>query len=461
MANRVIKLLQKLREYGLKKKLDLIISYHEEDSHLMRFANSAISLNTNEQLINLDIQAWDGRKRASYSMIVDPADLNAMKKGIDTAAEMVCHAEPLSYEPTFPDFKEDVIDQCSFNRGLSRLSNAECLAYFNKVAKGLESEDLKLAGIFSNGITITAQINTHSPYVQYFSSTDANVTAVISSESLKWEVIALQSAQKKTDLKPALLNRELKLLVRYYQKAKPVRLPLGKYKVVFGPAATGDVVNLLGRWVGTGEAMKRGYSFLTPDMIGTQVLSPQFSLQDNPNRPETYGLSHDQTGLKREPFPIFTDGVFKQFSWAQDEADEYGEKATGHEVPHYSLEIAAGTMSCPDLKALIAMPRDEDILYIPYIHYMNLVNPGKGLLTGSSRFGALLLKKNGRVQVPYNVRLTQSFYDFFGERVEWMSQERVVHDTSSSYGKRNPEAVLVPRFLCVKDIEISHSNTSY
>ena len=30
-------------------------SYHEEDSYLMRFANSAISLNTNEHLIRLEI----------------------------------------------------------------------------------------------------------------------------------------------------------------------------------------------------------------------------------------------------------------------------------------------------------------------------------------------------------------------------------------------------------------------
>src|SRR5690606_40213485 len=60
-----------------------------------------------------------------------------------------------------------------------------------------------------------------------------------------------------------------------------------------------------------------------------------------------------------------------------------------------------------------------------YIHYMNVVNPTQGMITGSSRFGALFLKKDGSVQVPYNVRLTQKFYDFFGERVQWMSQKQV------------------------------------
>ena len=115
----------------------------------------------------------------------------------------------------------------------------------------------------------------------------------------------------------------------------------------------------------------------------------------------------------------------------------------------------------PGLEELLAMPRDEDILYIPYLHYMNIVNPSAGMITGSSRFGNLLLKKDGSVQVPYNVRITQTFEDLFGENVEWLAREQTVHNTSSSYGKRNPSAILLPRFMCVRGIEISHSNDSY
>src|SRR5690606_41676660 len=94
-----------------------------------------------------------------------------------------------------------------------------------------------------------------------------------------------------------------------------------------------------------------------------------------------------------------------------------------------------------------------------YIHYMNVVNPTQGMITGSSRFGALFLKKDGSVQVPYNVRLTQKFYDFFGERVQWMSQKQVAYNVSSSYGRRDPTALKIPRFVCVKGIEISHSRS--
>ena len=123
--------------------------------------------------------------------------------------------------------------------------------------------------------------------------------------------------------------------------------------------------------------------------------------------------------------------------------------------------MGGGEKPVATLKDLLEMPREEDILYVPYIHYMNVVNPTQGMVTGSSRFGALYLKKDGSVQVPYNVRLTQKFSDFFGERVQWLSKEQVAYNVSSSYGRRDPTALKVPRFICVKEIEISHSNPSY
>jgi hypothetical protein len=83
------------------------------------------------------------------------------------------------------------------------------------------------------------------------------------------------------------------------------------------------------------------------------------------------------------------------------------------------------------------------------------------LITASSRFGALLLKKDGTVRVPYNVRLTQSLLDIFGDRLAWLSKAQTVNNTSSSYGARNPTSIVVPVFIQVNDLEISHSNSSY
>ena len=461
MEKNVISLLKELRAYALQKGLQAAIFYHEEDSYLMRFANSAISLNTNEHLIRLEINVYEGKKRATYSMIADPEKLEPIKKGIDIAAEMVEHAQPLTYTPTLPRYERDVIDMQAFDPFLASLTNADRLAYFNQVAQGLESDDVKLSGIFSNGITTTAQISTTSEHTQYFACTDAQIEVVLAHQQLKWEVNAQQSAQAKVDLAPERLHNDLALMLHHYQHDQALQLPLGKYTVVFGPAAIGDVLDMLAMVGPNGGTMKRGYSFLGEEKLGKKVFSPLFTLIDDPERREIFPLSYDLMGIPRQPFPFFEDGVFKAFYWEQDDADEFGAQPTGHTVDHLNLSMAGGQRSMPGLEALLAMPRDEDILYIPYLHYMNIVNPSAGMITGSSRFGNLLLKKDGSVQVPYNVRITQTFEDLFGENVDWISEEQTVHNTSSSYGKRNPSAILLPRFLCVRGIEISHSNDSY
>jgi len=101
----ILQTLRELRAYAISQGAEVRISYHAEDSHLMRFANSAISLNTNEQLSRLEFTAYEGRKRARYEMITGLDDLSRLKQGVDHVIEMVHHAQPLTYDPTIPCIK--------------------------------------------------------------------------------------------------------------------------------------------------------------------------------------------------------------------------------------------------------------------------------------------------------------------------------------------------------------------
>lgn len=461
MKERILQTLQELRAYALEKDYEVTLFYHEEDSYLMRFANSAISLNTNEHLIRLDITAYKGRKRASYELITDLEKIAEMKQGVDSAAEMVEHAQPLTYQPTIPVFAESFADESPYDPALALISNQDRLNYFNRAVEGLETDDLKLSGIFSNGANIIAQINTRSEHTQYFKTSDAQVTVVLAHEKLKWEVIAEQSAQKKADLDPGILQRELAFLVARYENDTPQQLPLGSYDIVFGPAAIAEMVSFM-NWIGfSGGLMKRGFSFLTEENVGQKVFSKKFTLIDDPEQLATYPNKRDFTGLPRKPHSLFQGGVFKGFVWQQDDADEFGAKATGHTVGHNSLVMLGGDQPVNSLEELVHMQRKKDILYIPFLHYMNIVNPSKAIVTGSSRFGALLLKQDGSIVVPYNVRLTQSLLDIFGDKVAWISDKATTYNVSHSYGARNPTALIVPNFLCVENLEISHSNDSY
>lgn len=461
MKEKILQTLADLRAYATQKGIEATFFYHEEDSYLMRFANSAISLNTNEHLICSEITAYEGRKRASYGLITDLGKLDEMKQGVDIAGEMVKHAQPLNYDPTVPAYQESFADESGFDPALASLSNEERLAYFNRVAGTLETDDIKLGGIFSSGSNIVAAANTRSEHSIYIKTSDAQVTAVLSHAKLKWEVIAEQSAWQKSDLTPEALHDDLAFLLERYQNDAPQQISLGRYDIVFGPAATGDLLSIL-NWIGfSGGALKRGFSCLREDQVGQKVFTDKFTLLDEPARLETFPNKIDLMGIKRSTFPLIENGVFKGFTWYQDDADEFGAQPTGHTVMHKSLWLKPGDFPAATLRELVAQPRDNDILYIPYLHYMNLVNPSKGVVTASSRFGALLLKKDGSIVVPYNVRVTQSLFDIFGDKVAWMSKAETVNNTSSSYGARNPTSVILPTFIRVNDLEISHSNSSY
>jgi PmbA protein len=461
MQEQILQTLQDLRQYALRKGYEVDLFYHEEDSYLMRFANSAISLNTNEHLIRLDITAYSGRKRASYTLITDLGKIEEMKSGLDTAAAMLEHVQPLNYQPTIPTFSASFSDESGWDPMLAGMSSAGKLAYFNQAARDLETGGIKLSGIFSSGTNTIAQVTTRSEHSQYFKTSDAQVSIVLSHPGLKWEVTAEQSAQKVADLDPGSLQRELAFLVAHYQNDTPQQLPLGDYDIVFAAAPITDMLSFMNLIAYNGGLMKRGFSFIAEDQVGKKVFSDKFNLIDDPDKLETYPFKRDLTGLVRKPRPIFIKGVFQGYIWYQDDADEFGAKPTGHTIPHTSLVLCGGDKEVNSLEELVSLPRDRDLLYIPYLHYSNIVNPTKGLITGSSRFGALLLKQDGSVVVPYNVRVTQSLLDIFGDRLAWLSKSTLAYNTSQSYGSRNPTALIVPRFMQVNELAISHSNSSY
>ncbi len=460
-SNQIISKLRTLRDYAIAQGAKAHLEWKAEDSHLVRYANSAISLNTNERLTVLEVTVFDDHKIASSVLIVDENDLDTMKATVDKAIGMLAFASPLSYQPSIPVIEKTTIYEEVYDPEIEALSSEEVVAFVNEATKGLETDDILLSGNFSYGVATTASISTETPEVVFTRKTDVGITLVLASDQRKWEVNAEQFVSHKRDLDAKALHDRLSWLVELYTTMPEGRLPEGPYRVVLGPAATAEYLSFLG-WVGySAGSMKRGYSMFKEDDIGKKVMSDRFTLIEDPSMLETFPSPVDSFGREREKRAIYDNGVLTGFIWEQQSADEFGGTPTGHDVPNLSLVLAGGDVDAALIQEFAKLPRDCDILYVPYLHYANIVNPTEGLVTGVSRFGALYLKQDGSIMLPYNVRFTERLDEIFGEKLTWLSKELVPYGSSSSYYGRAPYAHLVPALACFDGVQVEISNESF
>ena len=130
-------------------------------------------------------------------------------------------------------------------------------------------------------------------------------------------------------------------------------------------------------------------------------------------------------------------------------------------MSNLSIALQGGDVDTTLIQDFACLPRDRDILYVPYLHYANIVNPTEGLVTGVSRIGALYLKRDGTITLPYNVRFTERLDQLFGDKLVWLSKELVPYGSSSSYFGRDPSTTLVPALACFDGVTVEISNESF
>jgi len=455
MKNKLKKLLTELNSYAKQINVHAEFWLHTEKSSLTRFANSEISLNTSENIISLTITAYRGNSRGTYSLVTNLDEIEKMKVAIKTADEIAKQSMSVNYNLTFVPLPENEDDDKNFDKKLFEMSPEDKLNYVNKAVKGLETDLITLSGIFSSGAIFQAVTNTLSEKVLFHSVSDAQISLVLSHVEDKWEVAAGQSATCFNDLNPEEINKELGILLKLHSENKPQTLSLGKYDIIFGNAAFSDLLDFCSYIGFDGDSCKRQQTFLKENHLNQKVFSEKLSITDDPNVCETFPYKFDMNGVPRKLFPIIENGIFKSFIWERDAADEFGKKETGHSVPEMSIVVAPGDKEISSLEDLLKIDREKDTLFFPHIHYMNIVNATEGKVTGSSRFGALILKKNGAVEIPNNLRITDSLLNLF-KNVKWLSKKRCATNTSNSYGKRNPQALFVPKFVKINNVEITH-----
>jgi len=449
-----------LRNFARERNIAAEFTFHRGISKLVRFANSGVSSNTSEDTFSLDVDVTKGRAKGSYSATTSPNDLESMKIALLRADEIARFSAPVSFDRRIPILPERNPDDANFDQRIENMTTADALDLVGAATDDLLGAGLSLAGMVSSGVIYEARANTLNNNLLYHAGTDANMELVITNDKEKWEIQSSQSAVKFGQFAPEELRNEFALLLEQYKNRERMSVPVGEYEVVFGRDAIANLMNYFG-WIGfNGRSLKHDMSFLREEDLNKQVFSPLLTVVDDPSFSDTFPYAFDASGIERQAFPLIKEGVFQNFFWNKETCEEFGGEPTGHDVPSMSIAIGSGNTPINTLQDLLDAPREKDILYIPYLHYMGIVNAAKGIVTGSTRFGALYLRKDGSIAVPYNMRFTASLRDLFSN-IKWISQRRAALNLSTLYGRRHPEAMLTPRFTCIEKVPITLSNTSF
>ncbi len=460
MKNTLKETVRHIIEYARSHAIKAECMCHYECGSLLRFAQSAVSLNTHETRVTMTITAYNGNACGTAEITSRIDDYVAFEKAVLYAADIAQHATPTQYNRTFITLPEQPDDDSLYSESLAHTSSDDLLAYVHSAIEGIDSDALSLSGIITAGGVMQAIGNTLSDVILFHAVSDANSSLVFQNKADRREIAAGESAICSSDMQPEKLQKKLKDIADLYLAPTPIEISTGEYTVVLGADAVAELISMMCYIGFDGGMCKRQRTFLKEEHRGSRVFDSRLSIIDDPAVNDTYPYAFDLNGISRTRFPLVENGVFTQFVWDRDSADEFNEKETGHTVPAMSVIVEPGETLCADLPALMNMTRENDVLYLPHLHYMNIVNPTQGIVTCSSRFGALLLRKDGTIDVPYNVRMTENFFTLF-KNICWLSAELSVVNTSDSYGARNPTAIVVPSFTQVSGVHITHANTTF
>ena len=153
---------------------------------------------------------------------------------------------------------------------------------------------------------------------------------------------------------------------------------------------------------------------------------------------------------RRSASTLVEDGVARGVVWDRRSAKRAGGDAhgTGHAPPvelqaygplPFALSLAGGDAeSVDDLVAAV-----DDGIYVTRVHYLGIVDPRRGVLTGMTRDGTFRIR-GGKIAEPLvNLRFTVAIPDLLAD-VPALTREVTLVNQSDFYGERYPMGALVP-----------------
>ena len=184
--------------------------------------------------------------------------------------------------------------------------------------------------------------------------------------------------------------------------------------------------------------------------IGELCFDERVSLYDDALDARGLPKSFDVEGSPKLRVPLIEDGVIRGVVWDRRTAKRAGggKRGTGHAPPvawqSYGPLPFALSMQGGEAESLDELAEQvEDGIYVTRLHYLGVVHPREGVITGMTRDGTFRICE-GKVAEPLvNLRFTVSLPRLLRELLGLTSEVTLVNG-SDFYGERYPTGALVP-----------------
>jgi PmbA protein len=302
--------------------------------------------------------------------------------------------------------------------------------------------DLGLYGYFTSGVTELA-IATTAGLRAAERKTDATCVALAADDGASG--YAARTAWRSAEIDPAEVAGEAAAKAERTRGA--VDAGPARYRAVLEPYAIAELLYYTSFDMFNGQALLEERSWFA-GRIGERAFDPKVTLVDDALDPRGLPRAFDFEGTPKERVVLVEDGVLRGTVWDRDTAARAGRASTGHALPTDSraygaiatnVELAPGEAESTDALAELV----GDGIYVTRLHYLGVVNPREGVITGMTRDGTFRIR-DGKVAEPLvNLRFTVSMPELLAD-VPGLTRETLLVNQSDFYDERWAYGYRVP-----------------
>jgi PmbA protein len=306
------------------------------------------------------------------------------------------------------------------------------------------ARDLDVYGYFTSGVTEQA-LATSTGLRTWQRLTDASTRVLAAGEGLSGYAEATWWAV--AGLEPEAVTREA--VETAWRTKGADGLEPGTYRAVLEPYALGELLLYFAFDSLNGLGLLEERSYLA-GRLGQPLFDEKVSIADDSLDRRGLPKAFDFEGTPKERVQMIDNGVARGVVWDRTTAARAGEghASTGHAPPveqrvygpfPFALSVAGGDAESPlELAELVG-----DGIHVTRLHYLGVVEPREGIVTGMTRDGTFRIR-DGKVAEPLvNLRFTVSVPQLLAD-VPGLTRDPVLVNGSDFYGERYPFGVLCP-----------------